>query len=235
MPNVNNSGQPGRRTFGRFPLLAPFAYLAIALLCLRHWGIADPWQDLDFFSAGFFTLAALPPLYRILFKRGSFESRDTLREASGLSYDPATVRWGSLLAVGELSVFLDYGHWHLMQALRLPGLQITGLVVYVCALAALMWTDACLVRHFQGDPTHRQLITTGPFAVVRHPRYASLLLGKLGLSLLFASIFAWVSLLLSIFLIRRRIGLEETHLREIFGSLYSSYTEHTHRLFPRIY
>jgi protein-S-isoprenylcysteine O-methyltransferase Ste14 len=235
MPNVSNCGQPDKRAFVRFLLLAPLAYLAIALVCLRHWGSDAPWQDLDFFAGAFFALAALPPLYKLRFKRGIFESRETLREASGLSYDPVTVRWGSLLAVSELSVFLDYGHWHLMPALRLPGLQITGLVVYACTLAALMWTDICLVRHFQGDPTHRQLMTTGPFAIVRHPRYASLLLGKLGLSLLFASIFAWFSLLVSMVLIRRRIGLEETHLREVFGSRYSSYTAHTQRLFPGIY
>jgi protein-S-isoprenylcysteine O-methyltransferase Ste14 len=235
MPNVSDGGQPGRRTFVWFPLLAPLAYQAIALLCLRHWESAAPWQDLDFFSGVYFALAVLPPLYKIRFKGGIFDSRETLREASGLSYDPVTVRWGSLLAIGELSVFLDYGHWHLTPALRQPGLQITGLVVYACALAALTWTDTCLMRHFQGDQTHRQLMTTGPFAVIRHPRYASLLLGKLGLSLLFASIFAWFSLLVSIFLIRRRIDLEETHLREVFGSQYSSYKEHTHRLFPGIY
>jgi protein-S-isoprenylcysteine O-methyltransferase Ste14 len=235
MPSVSNCGQPGWKTFGLFPVLAPFAYQAIALLCLRHWKSASPWQDLDFFSGAYFVLAVLPPLYKIRFKRGIFESRESLREASGLSYDRVTVRWGSLLAVGELSVFLDYGHWHLMPALRRPGLQITGLVVYSCALAALMWTDTCLLRHFQGDQTHRQLMTTGPFAVVRHPRYASLLLGKLGLSLLLGSIFAWFSLLVSIFLIRRRIGLEETHLREVFGSRYSSYIQHTHRLLPGIY
>ena len=235
MPNVSDGGQPDRRTFVWFPLLAPLAYQAIALLCLRHWESAAPWQDLDFFSGVYFALAVLPPLYKIRFKGGIFDSRETLREASGLSYDPVTVRWGSLLAIGELSVFLDYGHWHLTPALRQPGLQITGLVAYACALAALTWTDTCLMRHFQGDQTHRQLMTTGPFAVIRHPRYASLLLGKLGLSLLFASIFAWFSLLVSIFLIRRRIDLEETHLREVFGSQYSSYKEHTHRLFPGIY
>jgi protein-S-isoprenylcysteine O-methyltransferase Ste14 len=235
MPSVSNCGQPGWKTFGWFPVLALFAYQAIALLCLRHWKSASPWQDLDSFSSAYFVLAVLPPLYKIRFKPGIFESRETLREASGLSYDRVTVRCGSLLAVGELSVFLDYGHWHLMPALRQPGLQITGLVVYTCALAALMWTDTCLLRHFEGDQTHRQLMTAGPFAVVRHPRYASLLLGKLGLSLLFASVFAWFSLLVSIFLIRRRIGLEETHLREVFGSRYSSYTERTHRLFPGIY
>jgi protein-S-isoprenylcysteine O-methyltransferase Ste14 len=78
-------------------------------------------------------------------------------------------------------------------------------------------------------------MTTGPFAIVRHPRYAGLLLAKLGFSLLFANVFAWASLLATILLIRRRIRLEETHLREIFGPGYSRYTERTPRLLPGIY
>ena len=227
--------QPGRRRSVTLALISPFAYQAIALLCLRHWRSANPWPDLNFFSGGFFVLTALLLLYEIRFNRGIFQSRETLREASGLSYDPATVRWGSVLAVADLSVFLDYGHWHLTPALRQPALQIGGLVLYAGAVAGLMWTDTCLVRHFQGDPVNRQLMTTGPFGIVRHPRYAGLLLGKLGLSLLFASVFAWLSLLVSILLIRRRIRLEETHLREIFGPVYSRYAENMPRLLPGIY
>jgi protein-S-isoprenylcysteine O-methyltransferase Ste14 len=235
MPGVSDGVRPPRRRSVHLALLSPVAYQAIALLCLRRWGSATPWPDLDFFSGGYFALTALLLGYEIRFNRGIFDSRETLREASGLSYDPSTVRWGSVLAVGDLFVFLDYGHWHLMPAIRLPGLQISGLVLYACALAGLMWTDTCLVRHFQADSNHRQLMTTGPFAIVRHPRYAGLLLAKLGFSLLFASVFAWVSLLASILLIRRRIRLEEIHLREIFGPGYNSYTERTPRLFPGIY
>jgi protein-S-isoprenylcysteine O-methyltransferase Ste14 len=208
-------------------------YQGIALLCLRHWGSITPWSDLDFLSGGFFALNAILLVYEIRFNRGILESREKLREASGLNYDPATIRSGSLFAVGELSVFLDYGHWHLMPALRLPGLQFAGVALYACAMAGLMWTDTCLVRHFQGDLNQRQLMTTGPFAIVRHPRYAGLLLAKLGFSLLFASGFAWISLLASILLVRRRIRLEEAHLREIFGPSYSSYMETTPRLIPR--
>jgi protein-S-isoprenylcysteine O-methyltransferase Ste14 len=235
MPSVSDCVQPRRRRSVRLALLWPFAYQGIALLCLRHWGSATPWSDLDIFSGGYFALTALLLVYEIPFKRSIFDSRERLREASGLSYDPATVMWGGVLAVGDLSVFLDYGHWHFMPALRLSGLQITGLALYACAVAGLMWTDTWLVRHFQGDPNHRQLMTTGPFAIVRHPRYASLLLAKLGISLLLASVFAWTSLLVSILLIRRRIRLEEIHLWEIFGPNYGSYTERTRRLLPGIY
>lgn len=85
------------------------------------------------------------------------------------------------------------------------------------------------------DPNHRQLMTTGPYAVVRHPRYAGLLLAKLGFSLALASVLAWISLLVSILLTRRRIRLEELHLRKTFGPEYGYYTERKSRLIPGVY
>jgi protein-S-isoprenylcysteine O-methyltransferase Ste14 len=235
MASVNESPQPRRRSSLRLALLSPFAYLGMAVLCLRHWQSATPWRDLDFFSGGFFVLTAIRLVYEIRFNRGIFDSPEKLREISGLSYDPATVRWGNVLAIFDLSVFLDYGHWHLIAALRVSGLQIAGLAIYACGMVGLTWTDTCLVRHFQGDLNDRQLVTTGPFAFVRHPRYASLLLTKLGFSFLLASIFAWTSLLAWILMVRRRIRLEEAHLRQIFGASYNSYAQRTRRLLPRFY
>lgn len=224
-----------RRRSVSLSLLAPFAYQGIALLCLRHWRSAAPWSDLDFFSGSLFALAILLLLYETPLKPGLFREPETFREASGLSYDPATVTWGSALAVGDLSVYLDYGHWHLIPALRQPGPQITGLALYGCAMAILMWADTCLARHFQRDANHRQLMTTGPYAVVRHPRYAGLLLAKLGFSLALASVLAWISLLASILLTRRRIRLEQLHLRKTFGPEYGNYMERTSRLIPGVY
>jgi protein-S-isoprenylcysteine O-methyltransferase Ste14 len=234
MPTVSGCVQPGRKRSIRFGLLSSLACQVIALLCLRHWRSATPWRDLDFFSGDFFVLNALLLLHRLRFSLGILDSRETLREASGLNYDPATIRLGTILAIADLSVFLDYAHWHLVPALRQPVLQIAGLVLYACAVAGLMWTDNYLTSHFQGDLNNRTLMTAGPFGVVRHPRYASLLLAKLGFALLFASILAWISLLASILIIQRRIRLEEAHLREIFGPAYFEYSERTTRLLPWI-
>lgn len=214
-------------------LLVPFAYPVVAFLCLRHWGNA-PWADLDFFAASFFVCTVALSLYELRFLR-LFEARETLREASGLSYDPTTVKWATILTLGELTVFLDYGHWHLTPALRQSSLQIPGLVLHVSATAGLAWTDTCLAGYFRCDPTSRQLLTRGPFAVVRHPRYASLLLGKLGFSLLFGSVFAWISLLVSVFLIHRRIRKEEIHLLGLFGAAYATYAGRKARVIPGIY
>jgi protein-S-isoprenylcysteine O-methyltransferase Ste14 len=235
MLSVSDCLQPRHKRSTRAGLLSSFVYQVIALLFLRHWRSAAPWRDLDLFSGGFFALNALLLLHRLRFSRSVFESREKLREASGLNYDPATIRLGTMLAIADLSVFLDYAHWHLMPALRQQALQVAGLVLYACAVAGLMWTDNYLVRHFQGDLSNRPLMTAGPFGIVRHPRYASLLLAKLGFTLLFASVLAWISLVASILMVRRRIRLEETHLREVFGPGYGSYSERTARLLPRIY
>lgn len=235
MPSVSDRLQPGRKRSIRVTLLSWFLYQATALLCLRHWRSATPWEDLDFFSGSFFLFNTFLLLHRVRFSLGILNSRETLREASGLNYDPATIRLGTVLAIADLSVFLDYAHWHLMPSLRQPALQIAGLMLYACAVAGLMWTDNYLVRHFQGDLNNRALMTTGPFGIVRHPRYASLLLAKLGFTLLFASVLAWISLAASILMVRRRIRLEETRLWEVFGPGYDTYSERTARLIPRIF
>ena len=126
MPTMSDCAEPRQRSSVSLSLLAPFAYQGIALLCLRHWRGTARWSDLDFFSGSLFALSILLLLYETPLKPGLFREPETFREASGLSYDPATITWGSALAVGDLSVYLDYGHWHLTPALRRPGLQITA-------------------------------------------------------------------------------------------------------------
>jgi protein-S-isoprenylcysteine O-methyltransferase Ste14 len=168
--------------------------------------------------------------------RGLMDRRESLREAMGLNFDPKTVRWAMFLSLADVLVFLDYAHWHIVPALRRPALQTAGLSIYVAALLSLIWTDACLARHFRRESQARSVITRGPFALVRHPRYASMVMVKVGFSLLFASVIGWVVVLASVLLVRRRIKLEEVHLRTIFGPDYTIYAEHTsHRLLPGIY
>jgi protein-S-isoprenylcysteine O-methyltransferase Ste14 len=235
IPNVSDSVRVRPILPLCWAVLSPFAYQGIAVLCLRHWTSATPWTDLDVFSGGFFALTAILLLYEIPFRSNIFHSRERLREASGLSYDADAVKWGGVIAVADLSVFLDYGHWHLLPALRVPALQATGLALYACAMAGIMWADTWLARQFQMNSHDRQLMTTGPFGIVRHPRYAGLLMAKLGVGLIFASVFAWVSVLASIILVRRRIRLEEDHLTDIFGTSYDTYAQTTDRLFPGLY
>lgn len=212
--------------------LFPFLYLLLALLCLRQWGTNRPWSRLDVFSGGFLALSAFLALRQIQFKKSILQSREVLREASGASYDPATVKWGGLQALAELTVFLDYAHWHLIPNLEKPLLKEVGLGLSVLSIVWLLWSDAILVEHFSHGLGNRKLITRGPFRVVRHPRYAGLLGLKAGFALTFASVLGWLSLAVAVALVRRRIQLEENHLRGVFGQTYESYVRRTARIVP---
>ena len=212
----------------------PFAYLGIALLCVRQWRTDTPWCALDGLACGYFGLATVLILYHAWLKR-YVTSCEALREASGLTYDPKTIWWGLLLAIADLLVFLDYGRWHLVPFLRWPLLRIMGIVLYLFAISGLMWTDTILAHHFQLVPAPWGLITTGPYAIVRHPRYACLLLSRVAFTLIFASVIGWLLLFPSVLLIRRRIRLEEVHLQQVFGSEYLGYGRHKSRLLPGIY
>jgi protein-S-isoprenylcysteine O-methyltransferase len=106
-------------------------------------------------------------------------------------------------------------------------------------LALRLWAIRSLGAHFTVDvasgPGHR-LVTRGPYTRLRHPAYAGLLLGFLGLGVLSWS---WVGLGLAIAptvaVILRRISVEERLLRDRFGSDYGSYCAGTARLIPWVY
>ena len=197
--------------------LFPFLYLLLPLLCLRQWGTNRPWARLDIFSGSFLALSAFLMLRQIQFKKSILQSREVLREASGTNYDPATVKWGSLQSLAELAVFLDYAHWHLVPSLEKPVLQEVGLALSVLSIVWLLWADAILVKHFDRGLDNRELVTHGPFRLVRHPRYVGLLGLKAGFALTFASVLGWISLAVAVALVRRRIQLEENHLHGVFG------------------
>ena len=180
-------------------------------------------------------MSAFLALRQIRFKKRILRSREVLREASGAGYDPATVKWASLQSLAELSVFLDYAHWHLAPILEKPVLQEVGVGLCILSVVWLLWADTILVEHFDRGLDNRELITRGPFRVVRHPRYAGLLVLKAGFALTFASVLGWLSLAVAVALVRRRIRLEENHLRGVFGQTYEAYMRRTARMFPGFY
>ncbi|HRI16827.1 MAG TPA: isoprenylcysteine carboxylmethyltransferase family protein [Verrucomicrobiota bacterium] len=123
----------------------------------------------------------------------------------------------------------------------LPGGDLTryvGLAAVTAGLALASWAQAHLGRFFSGYLTlqegHR-LVTDGPFARIRHPRYAGAMLVFLGLPMLFRS---WIGLgagLGCIILFLIRIPREEAMLAREFGEEWSRYTQRTARLVPGVY
>jgi protein-S-isoprenylcysteine O-methyltransferase Ste14 len=127
----------------------------------------------------------------------------------------------------HIGVFVD------SQAIRWLGL------IFTCIGYALIFLSGlALGKQYSAEVTIQkghQLITTGLYRHIRHPRYAGLLLAAVGLSLLFRT---WTGLIVSIVLLAMlliRIRDEETVLQKEFGREWETYCETSWRLLPRIY
>jgi len=113
-----------------------------------------------------------------------------------------------------------------------------GVVLFAAGGALRIWPVFVLGNRFSGlvaiQPGHT-LVTSGVYAVVRHPSYLGLLINSLGWSLAFRS---GVGVLLTVLLIPpllARIKAEENLLHSQFGTDYNAYRSHTWRLIPGIY
>lgn len=81
-----------------------------------------------------------------------------------------------------------------------------------------------------------QLVTTGPYAVVRNPMYLGSFLMGVGFVLM---LWPWWSLPLFVWLFylrfNRQIVKEESHLAAVFGGEFAIYCQKTPRIFPSLY
>jgi protein-S-isoprenylcysteine O-methyltransferase Ste14 len=216
-------------------MLLMLIYLAFAVACLWQYGSPHPLARIGFFTGSALAISALLGVEQLAFSQALPQSDDVKREAFGMNYDPAMAKWISLLALAELTVFLDYGQWHLLPRLENRVLQSIGIALYLFCLCWLRWTDNSLTRHFITGKTTREVITGGAFRYIRHPRYAGLIASRIGFVLVFASPIGWLLVLGWVLVVRRRILLEEAHLQSIFGKEYELYMQHTARLLPFVY
>jgi protein-S-isoprenylcysteine O-methyltransferase Ste14 len=78
-----------------------------------------------------------------------------------------------------------------------------------------------------------ELLTEGPYAVIRHPRYVEVLVGVLGYALLANHVGAYGVFLLSIPGLHLVVLLEEKELATRFGAEYQAYRDRVPRWIPR--
>ncbi len=147
-----------------------------------------------------------------------------------------------MLAFGlvALSWFLVIGFDQRMHASRVPiALQALGLAMLLCSVGFIMWvmrenSFAAPVVKLQTERGHR-VVSTGPYAWVRHPMYSGSVLFFIGMPLLLGSWWgvAMLPLFIALFAIRARI--EE---RALIAGLpgYADYaTRVRYRLLPGLW
>ncbi|MCS3928399.1 protein-S-isoprenylcysteine O-methyltransferase Ste14 [Bradyrhizobium elkanii] len=119
------------------------------------------------------------------------------------------------------------------------ALQALGLVLFVLSTLFILWvfrenSFAAPVVKLQADRAQR-VVSTGPYAHVRHPMYSGMILFFAGVPLLLGSWWGLAMAPVIVVLFAVRIGIEERTLREGLPG-YSDYmTRVRYRLLPGVW
>jgi protein-S-isoprenylcysteine O-methyltransferase len=120
-----------------------------------------------------------------------------------------------------------------------PALPWVGLSLIVLGLAIRWVSIGTLKRFFTVDvaiSADHRLLDSGIYGVIRHPSYLGSIMSFVGLGIALCN---WVALLAIVIPVTgsflRRISIEESALREAFGSQYQKYCDRTKRLVPFVY
>ncbi len=137
-----------------------------------------------------------------------------------------------LLPLYFLTPWLDFARLPLPVWLRWLGGAITctgiGLFGWAHQALGMNWTAILAL-----SPEH-QLVTGGPYRLVRHPMYSAFFVIGIGFLLLSANALIGVTYLGTLLaMVVARMSLEEKMMLDRFGDSYRRYMQTTGRLFPR--
>lgn len=145
---------------------------------------------------------------------------------------------GVLLLSGRLA-FVDPSHFVIRQSSLLATVQVFGLAAYLFGFTVMAWALLALGRTYQlGGLAPRpddQLVTNGPYRVIRHPMYAAVLSISFGLACLTRSFVVLAVFGIYLVLIHLIVPIEENRLSSAYGGRYAVYQRATRRLVPFVY
>ncbi|MGC2476046.1 MAG: isoprenylcysteine carboxylmethyltransferase family protein [Candidatus Sulfotelmatobacter sp.] len=110
-----------------------------------------------------------------------------------------------------------------------------GAAVTVAGLLFAVWAREHLGRNWSRSVTIKEdheLITTGPYAVVRHPIYTGILTGFLGMAIAISQVRGLIVVVLIFGVFWIKLRMEEEFMRSQFGETYARYARQTAALVP---
>jgi protein-S-isoprenylcysteine O-methyltransferase Ste14 len=158
--------------------------------------------------------------------------------------EPMLSRWAHL---GPMAI----AAWLLLAPnLALPGLAsrflaeadapvafAIGATLTAAGLLFAVWARRHIGRNWSATVTLKEgheLVTSGPYALVRHPIYTGLLLAFAGSALAIGEWRGIVATVIAFAALWRKLRLEERWMRERFGPAYASYSRRVKALVPFI-
>jgi protein-S-isoprenylcysteine O-methyltransferase Ste14 len=116
-----------------------------------------------------------------------------------------------------------------------PFLVPVGLTFQAAFGLFAVWARRHLGRNWSGAITvavDHQLVRTGPYRRIRHPIYTAMLGMFVGTAIVSGQMHALLAVVVIAFVYWRKIRLEETSLRQVFGTAYDAYVRESWALVP---
>jgi len=190
------------------------------------------------FSVAFvYFVASNLALYK--YNPGLLIQRLKIRREGSKTWDEVLVRVSNLTALLLVPAVagLDVGRYW-WSSLGLPY-AVMGVVFLIVSSVLVNWA---MIENPYFEPTVRiqndrdhQVVTTGPYAIVRHPGYLSGILWIASIPLILGSLYTFAPFVLYTALMTLRTYLEDRTLQEELPG-YTEYTERVkYRLFPWIW
>jgi protein-S-isoprenylcysteine O-methyltransferase Ste14 len=113
-----------------------------------------------------------------------------------------------------------------------------GLFLTAGGLLFTVWARLHLGRNWSGTVTIKdghELVTSGPYALVRHPIYTGLLLAMLGSALALGDWRGVVAFALAAGALWRKLRVEESWMQQQFGDAYQAYSQRVAALIPFVF
>src|SRR3984957_11654607 len=110
-----------------------------------------------------------------------------------------------------------------------------GAAIAIAGVLFAVWAREHLGSNWSSAVTIKQgheLITTGPYAVVRHPIYTGILIGFLGMAIAISEVRGFIDFGLIFLAFWIKLRMEEQWMRAQFGEVYSTYARRTAALVP---
>ena len=125
-----------------------------------------------------------------------------------------------------------------IDALDTTGLHVAGLVLTLAGIAATFYAQVAMGTSWRIGVDHEErtdLVTSGPFALVRNPIFSAMLPTALGLVLLVPSWVALVGLAGLVVALELQVRVvEEPYLLRAHGEPYRRYAAETGRFLPGV-
>ena len=152
-----------------------------------------------------------------------------------------TVLNTGLLYLGFLLILLGRsvpGSLGLLFVPQAIPMDVTGMLFTILGVAFAIWSRQSLRNNWSGEVAiteGQQFMRSGPYAVVRHPIYAGMLLALFGTTLVASAVGSLLGFALAILSLWQKAHIEEQFLIVEFGEQYANYQREVKFLIPFVY